>query len=240
MITSNVITCVFHISLPGGEGTAFTVDYEARQYLVTARHVVEGLRAGESIRVFHEHAWKNLKVEVVGMGVGETDIAVLAAPLRLSPQPSMPLDSAGIGLGQQVYFLGYPFGWDGGAEYINRDFPMPFVKSGVLSAIKSGEPTKIYIDAQSNEGFSDGPLVFLPNAGALTSNNIFQVAGVIVNFPTPILRQLVNKKREKLLDKDGEPIGIEENPGFTVAIEIKHAIELIQENPIGFPLEDKS
>lgn len=36
---------------------------------------------------------------------------------------------------------------------------------------------------------------------------------------------------------EGEPIGyVQENPGIVVAIGIRHAVELIDANPIGFQL----
>lgn len=173
-----------------------------------------------------------------GLGQGETDIAVLSGSLQMSPQIPLSADAGGIGFGQQVYFLGFPFGWDGAAEYINRNFPIPFVKSGVLSAILRGDTTKLYIDAHANEGFSGGPLVFVPNGRPPSSHDKFKVAGVLVNFPTPKLRPIVNQAGGQIYDQNGNPVGIRENPGFVVAIDIKHAIEMIVQNPIGFPLQE--
>jgi hypothetical protein len=40
-------------------GTAFTVDYQGKMYLVTARHVVEGVSATRTaIQVWKEEQWK--------------------------------------------------------------------------------------------------------------------------------------------------------------------------------------
>ena len=85
MITTNVLFRVFHIAWGDSTGTAFTIDHASKQYLVTARHVVKGIGSGDSIRVFHEEQWKNLPVDVVGIGEGDADIAVLSCPVRLSP-----------------------------------------------------------------------------------------------------------------------------------------------------------
>ncbi len=236
MITTNVLQRTFHIRFGGSTGTAFTIDKDSRQYLVTARHVVEGITSGDHVNIHHDRQWKEIRVDVVGVGEGEADIAVLATSMQLSP--TFPLEATGAGLthGQQVYFLGFPFGWDGGAEHINRGFSMPFVKSGVLSAIIFEDATKIFLDAQVNEGFSGGPLVFVPNGQPLSQRNEFKVAGIVVNFPTPKIRPVVTNRGEQVFDQNNNPIGIRENPGFVVAIGIKHAVELIDQNPIGFPL----
>lgn len=39
MITTNVFNQVFHVRYANATGTAFTVDLDGRQYLVSARHV---------------------------------------------------------------------------------------------------------------------------------------------------------------------------------------------------------
>jgi len=237
MITANVLQRVFHIQYGNSTGTAFTVDHESKQYLVSARHVVEGIRSGDALKILHQHEWKTFNVEVVGLGQGETDIAVLSSSLQMSPQIPLPADAGGIGFGQQVYFLGFPFGWDGAAEYINRDFPIPFVKSGVLSGILHGGVTMFYIDAHVNEGFSGGPLGFIPDGRPPSLHDKCKGAGVVANFPTPKLRPIVNQAGDQIYDQNGITVGIRENPGFVVAIGIKHAIDMIAQNPIGFPLE---
>ena len=45
MITRNVIQRIFHIKRDNSTGTAFTIDRGSKQYLATARHVVEGIGA---------------------------------------------------------------------------------------------------------------------------------------------------------------------------------------------------
>ena len=236
MITSNVYQRTFHIGFGDSTGTAFTIEKDSRQYLVTARHVVEGIASGDTVNIFHERQWKQIRVDVIGIGEGEKDIAVLAASIQLSPLFPLDADAGGLTYGQQVYFLGFPFGWDGGAEHVNRGFSMPFVKSGVLSAVISEDTTKIYLDAQVNEGFSGGPLVFVPNDRPPRSGTEFKVAGIVVNYPTPRIRPIINHQGDQILDEHNHPIGIRENPGFVVAIGIKHVVDLIDQNPTGLPL----
>lgn len=235
MITTNVIQRTFHTRYAGGTGTIFAIDRDRRQYLVTARHVVDGILSGQIIEVFHERQWKRLPIEVVGVGEGEADVAVLACHMPLAPTHPLEPSAAGLVFGQQVYFLGFPFGWDSGGENLNYDFPVPFVKAGFVSAlILGGDPSLVYIDAHGNQGFSGGPVVFVPTGQAVKE---LQVAGVVAKAPTPLLREVVDKSGRPLLGDDGNPIAyFPENQGFVVAFHIRHVTDLIDANPVGFQL----
>ena len=114
LITSNVIHRTFHIGWGDFTGTAFAIDHASKQYLVTARHVVDGIASGNVIKLLHEREWKDLTVNVVGIGRGEVDVAVLACSVRLSSPLPLVASSADLAYGQSVSFLGYPFGWDVG------------------------------------------------------------------------------------------------------------------------------
>ena len=63
MITSNVFHRTFHIRYGSATGTMFSIDRDGRQYLITAKHVVEGIVSGGSISVFHDKQWKNTTVK---------------------------------------------------------------------------------------------------------------------------------------------------------------------------------
>ena len=112
MITSNIIHRIFHIRWNDSTGTGFTIDRASKQYLVTARHVVHGIKSGNSMKIFHDKEWKNLVVNVVGVGKGSVDVAVLGCSVRLSPSLPLVASTGGLVYGQPVSFLGYPFGWD--------------------------------------------------------------------------------------------------------------------------------
>ena len=96
MITTNVIQRTFHIRFGDSTGTAFTMDSDSKQYLVTARHVVEGITSGETLTILHERQWKKISVNVIGVGEGEQDVAVLATSMQLSP--TFPLEATAGGL----------------------------------------------------------------------------------------------------------------------------------------------
>ena len=232
MITTNVIQRTFHIRYEGFTGSAFAIDRDGKQYLVTARHVVPDIATGDVIDIFHETQWKTISVTLVGFAADETDIAVLACPVRLAPPHPLETSTAGLAYGQEIYFLGFPFGWDSGAADINNDFPIPFVKAGIVSAIRFGEPSLIYIDAHGNKGFSGGPVVF-KEPGQRT--NEFRVAGVVANAPTR-LTPVVDHRGEPI-EAEGKPVAFfAENQGFVVAMGIRHATEIIDASPIGFDL----
>ena len=226
MVTANVIHRTFHILRATSRGTAFTLDRGGRQYLVTARHVVEGIVSGESISILHGERWDTVYIEVVGIGKGDVDVAVLSCPQQLSPMHPLEPTSAGLVYGQQAYFLGFPFGWDGGGASINHDRPLPFVKAGVISALGITDPIKmIYIDSHVNAGFSGGPVVFSRPG---KQQNVLFVAGVVVGYP---------KCFQPVYDACGHQVAqAQENPGLVMAVSIEHVVELIDANPIGFAL----
>ncbi len=209
--TTNVLQRTLCIRKGNSVGTAFTIDRGARQYIITARHVVGDIAPEDSIALRHQRRWVDVPVTVVGLSADETDVAVLAHAVPVTPSHPLATDGKWAH-GQPVAFLGFPFGWDSGAENINNGFPVPFVKAGIISAWVPGPPSRIYIDAHGNRGFSGGPLIFSPT----NQPRAFNVAGVVVDSPP-------------------DPITAE-HAGFVRAIAIKHVLSLIDANPIGAPV----
>ena len=61
----------------GVKASAVTTNLDIeKQYLVTASHVLGNVDL-KSIGVFHEDRWKQMPVNIVGIGDGDWDIAVL-------------------------------------------------------------------------------------------------------------------------------------------------------------------
>ena len=220
-------------------GTGFTVDHGSKQYLVTARHVVDGIKSGDVIKIFHENAWRDLDVDVVGIGKGEEDAAVFACSVQLSPSLPLVPSAANLFYGQAVQFLGYPFGWNSGGENVNRGIPLPFVKAGIISALDfDGDVKWIFLDAHGNKGFSGGPVVFKPHAKPHAE---LHVAAIVTHFPKPknwrTWLPVVDRTGTPVPDTQGNPLGyVRDNPGIVVALNIKHAVDMIDANPIGFQL----
>ena len=236
MINLNVIARVFQIKWRDSLGSAFAIDHHDKQYLITARHVVEGIARTDRIEIYHQQQWRYMNVRLVGSGVDSIDVTVLSCSERLAPPLTLLASADGIAHGQSLYFLGFPFGWRWETKVItDHEFPTPFVKAGILSGAFD-DFSHLVIDGHGNKGFSGGPVVFQPD-GHLS--NELRIAGVVSRLPTTQLNPVVNRKCCIITIEDNFPLGyVQDNPGFVVAVTINHAIELIEANPIGFPLTD--
>lgn len=225
MITTNILCRVFYISVGSKSGTSFAIEHSGKQYLVTARHIFQNLCRKMDISIFHDGKWRGLSTTLVG-AKDDADIAVLSPPEQLAPafpaEPSM----GGIGLSQQVFFLGFPLGLTGRNEELNRKFPLPLVKAGIISGSDSTPPSKFWIDGHNNPGFSGGPVVFIPYEQQTSRNVECKIAGVISAY-----RLSPQEVRD---NSTGQKIGyVDENSGIILAYSIDHAVDLIESNPVG-------
>jgi hypothetical protein len=133
MITSNVIGRVFHVKYKDALATAFLIDVDDRQYFVTAKHVIENSKSGDTISIHFNEKWVDTQFDLVGHS--EVDISVFCISHHIPCHP-MPAESSGICYGQDLYFLGFPLGLKGDSMgKINRMFPVPLVKKGILSGL---------------------------------------------------------------------------------------------------------
>jgi S1-C subfamily serine protease len=227
MVTANVIQRTFRIQYGQMSGTAFTVDVDGREYLITAKHVLPNIQANDYIHVSHNGTQHKLATRLVGACPDPIDILVLALDTFLAPDIPLRVSDENITFGQDVYFLGFPFGI--GAEWgdLNRDFPLPLIKRATLSTItgKSPEPRVFYLDGNNNPGFSGGPVVFTPRGGVGTDQSV--VAVIHGYLP----------QREPVYDgKTKTQYDVATNSGIIIAYGVWHALEVIRANPIGFDL----
>jgi S1-C subfamily serine protease len=223
MITANIIHRVFHIRVGAATGTAFTIEHDDRQYLVTAAHVVSSLKAPYEVELFHQNAWKKLKLELTGIAAN-ADIAVFAPAFQVSPALNMPVGSGGVVYGQDVYFLGFPYGISPDSGAINRAFPFPLVKKACLSAFtKDGDANVILLDGHNNPGFSGGPVVF-PQQGQPSSSRL-KIMSVISGYRFA--------EEPAYLGGTETPISVRANTGIIISYDIQHAVDEITRNPNG-------
>ncbi len=221
MITANVIHRVFRIQWGAGRGTAFTIDIDGKQYLVTARHVISDFHGQAAISVFSNGAWVQLPVQLVGHGVGDIDISVLA-PSRLLTATNLSMEpmSKGVGYGQDVYFLGFPYDFLGKYIFGPDGWPLPFVKKATVSLF---DGTVFLLDGHNNPGFSGGPVVFIESPG-----DAYRVAAVVSGYqavPEPVYA-----------GRDATALTYHYNTGIIVTHAIDGALKLIEQNPIGFQI----
>jgi hypothetical protein len=221
MITSNVIHRVFRIKCAGERGSAFAIDLDKYQFLVTAKHVVASVTANPQLKVFSKWKWLSMPVRLVGQAPEPIDIAVLAVDRRLTPT-DLPLEGAMAGLlyGQDVYFLGFPYDDLSGYAFGESEYPLPFVKKAIVSSFDGG---LMYLDGHNNPGLSGGPVVYLR-----PGDPAFRVAGVISGFRYELEPVFLGEAATELV--------YEYNTGIVVAHSIDFAIEIARAKPIGFDL----
>lgn len=157
LVTTNLYQRTFLVEQGNKTGTAFAVEWENREYLVTARHVVPDSKARP--KILHEETWKDLPCNGIFHHSGIPDIAIITLDQQVAPRHSIELSSDGIAMGQETIILGFPFGWNYTQYDINNGYPTPFVKSATFSAlIPRGELSTFILDGHSNPGFSGGPV----------------------------------------------------------------------------------
>jgi len=202
-------------------GTAFSIDYQGKLYLVTAKHVVAGApKSGAVIQVMKAGKWVDFEtIRTLYPPSNDVDIAVFETDAPISKPFGVTVSGAAgaVTMGQQVWFLGYPYGIE--SRWSNGE--APFIKRGTMSAIDATNPNAVvlYIDGFNNPGFSGGPIVYWD-----FSKHIYSIIGVVKGYRMDTAKMIVNGKQvdTQLLV----------NSGILVGYSIQHVIEAIeQETP---------
>lgn len=222
MVPANILRRTFQARHNGGTGTVFTLDVQGRQYLITARHVVETLAPHGTLDIYRNGSWTPTEIGDVWFASSGADLAVIDLLSPLSPSlPVTAADTTAYSLSQEVYFLGFPFGLRTEVGSINDGYPIPFVKAGIISSFEknSGNSSIIFIDGINNPGFSGGPVVTVDARHQVT------VIGIIAGYrfsDDPILLH-------------GKPSGLtyQSNTGLIVASNLKEVFSRIAASPTG-------
>ena len=105
-LTSNVLKRVVRIIVGQASGTAFSLDVDGRHYLVTAKHVVATIKDAESTIQVCGDGGQCVDTPVSVLRCADPiDIAVLVPRKLLTATFVLPADSAGMVLGQDVFFV---------------------------------------------------------------------------------------------------------------------------------------
>jgi len=255
-VTSNVIYRVFLIKGPAEAGSAFTIEVDGRQYLVTAKHVVKGMKEDDVIQIRRNDQWSSLAVKVFRCD-DPADIAVLAPPSQLSTAFPLHPSLSGIMLGADTYFLGFPYAITTGST-LPGGYPMPLTKRATLSGLSQLVPGKgslMILDGYNNPGFSGSPVVFRDTTNGEVA---FKVGGVVVSFlpeAGPVLKteeiapeQVTEEDRResRILQYRGKVYRVTQetadfvrlNTGIAFAHDIRFAVDLIRQHPIGPKVAD--
>ena len=229
--TSNVLYRVLRLRHAGATGSAFTIEVDRKQYLITARHLLKDFK-GE-IELWIGGRWSKRKARAIYPSKATVDIAALdlGGPITVT----FPLEpsSGGLTLGQQAFFLGYPHGL--GSSVSVADLPpgfgeIPFLKSGIVSALDERDSNAwiIYLDGQNNPGFSGGPIVFWH-----VPSKSFRVAGVVRGYRNEALPVLKKKDLGDPAAKAHNDLYTRANSGIVIGYDIRHIVEAIRAtNPI--------
>ncbi|MBI3769814.1 MAG: trypsin-like peptidase domain-containing protein [Deltaproteobacteria bacterium] len=226
VVSSNALQRTFQLKYGNQTGTCFTLDVDGRQYLITAKHVVDGLKGGGDIEIRRDSQWQSLPVKAFFPSPNSVDIAVLAAPLQISPSLPLPAEPVNLFVSQDVYFLGFPYGLSMDAKNLNAGFPLPFVKRGIVAAFVAvdGGAQIIVVDGLNNSGFSGGPVVYQD-----VSTRELKVAGVVSSY---------RFQEDKVFEGGKETtFSVRSNTGLLIAYGIKKALEVIRANPVGAVIE---
>ena len=205
------------IKIGNSFGTAFTIDHKGKLYLVTARHVVAGLPVSNAtIQISRPTGWIDYHIRrILFPPSNHADIAVLdtgeqaAQPYEIANMT----DLGGPTFGQQVWFLGYPWG----LHTRLKNGEIPFIKRGTMSAIDTSDPRAVllYIDGFNNPGFSGGPILYWD-----FSKHAYSIMGVVQGYRPDTAKVMVK----------GSPTdtGLLVNSGILIGYSIEHAIQAIE------------
>jgi hypothetical protein len=222
MLPMEVADRTLHLSFGDGNGTCFVFDHLGKQYIVTARHVIDGIQENDTIQIAANDEWVPISVRLVGHS--EVDVSVMAASQKLA-HAEMKLEPAigGFFIGQEVFFVGFPLEMQG--FRMDSPFPVPLLKRAIISTGHPiGAKKLFFLDGHNNPGFSGAP-VYLKIPG----EQQFKVSMIVASYTAT---------REPVYDGNAQPtdLTVWSNSGIMAAYSIKEAIDLIEKNPIGFDL----
>ena len=236
--TTNILQRTFLIKQANSIGTAFSIEVEGREYLVTARHVLPDLN--RSIEVRQENRWKVLPSTGMHHHPGEPDIAIITLGQQMAPRHPLETTLAGTISGQDVLMAGFPFGWNNSHDNFNNGYPIPFIRAAVLSAvIRQGQTVVALLDGRNNVGFSGSAIIaeHVPPKDPEYGPKIIAVSTGFHNERTVHPSETSSKKAEI----DGYSLSDDHvhltNSGFIISHSINHALEIIENNPHGFKLD---
>lgn len=225
--TSNVLYRVLRIRTATATGSAFTVEIDGKQYLITARHLLEGFGSEGEVEIWLGGRWSRSRARAIYPASPGVDIAALDVDRVLTITFPLEPSSGGLTLGQQVFFLGYPYGLGtSGSETAPDGFgEIPFLKSGIVSALDDRDPAAsiLYLDGQNNPGFSGGPIVFWHSP-----SRSFRVAGVVRGYRNEALPVLKHKNLDNPQAKAYNDLYTRANSGIVIGYDIRHIVEAIR------------
>jgi S1-C subfamily serine protease len=219
-VPGEILQRTFLVKVGNSTGTAFTIDYRGAVYLLTARHVAASLPEIKPVfQIWRDNKWEDVHaLRRILPASDDVDIAVLETGEKIAQpfQVAVSAQDEGPTLGQQVWFLGYPFGDTGLTSRMVNQI-LPFIKRGTISAINGSKPDAVvlYIDGFNNPGFSGGPIVYWE-----FKKRAYRILGVVQGFRNDTAKIAVNGQQ---VDTN-----VLVNSGILTAYSIQHAVDAIE------------
>lgn len=220
-ITTNHMGRVYLVNYNGNQGTAFLINYDSSNYIITAKHLFSGIESGSKISLptIQDSVWKNFQGNIYFHTNPNVDIAVLKleGPKEVVWGISMKKDIQFV-LSDRGLFLGFPFGMKTTDKTnMNDGLPVPLIKGAINSGlvIENGVLYNL-LDGNNNPGFSGGPVLFKNRFNP--ADNEWYLMSVINAY----------RIQENRLDT---PIGVlkySENSSIIISIGFIHIIEIIE------------
>ncbi|MGD9507489.1 MAG: serine protease [Geminicoccaceae bacterium] len=211
-------------------GSGFIYDHKGHQYIITARHVVDGMSHHDHLYIGYGDSVAQADVRLVGYARDGSDVAVLTTNVVLNRIACPEAGSEGLVYSQQVHFLGFPYGMRMmPVGDVTGNFPIPFVKSAVISAMGvkwKGNPVT-FLDGINNPGFSGGPVVFDNISRDHKRSKGPKLLGIVSGYhvePEPIHVRGTETQTDMIYRA---------NTGLVIVYPIERALEIIESNPIG-------
>ena len=205
--------------------------------------------------------WSPLKVSIFRCD-DPIDIAVIVPPHQLTVNFDESIDPAmTFFVGQDAYFLGFPYGIQVPGKGVNGPYPLPIVKRGTISGSIQLDPAKkavvMFLDGYNNPGFSGAPIVF---RDLNQSNVVMRLIAVVSGFRPEVVPVMTQHDIKSPADAGAaakaQPWKIQKgangtyfeyvdgdtyvalNTGIVIGYFIAPAIDLIRQHAIGPAAKD--
>lgn len=222
MIPADLLARVFCLRIGVMTATGFAIDVDRKQYIITNREFAQHLTPKSPLLILLDNQWYNLDATVIGHAPGEVDISVITLNGLVARTSLELLPDQEVICGQDVYFIGFPYGWWGETRKAFVGRPVPFVHKAVVSCIEDGPDgaQRNFLDGYHVTGFAGGPVVY-----PYGSSRHFRVTSVVSSYK--FVEQPIYRGNVALNEN------VRYNKGIIITYGIRHALDIIFERPRG-------
>ena len=228
MVSREILDRVFRLvcrSAYGKDcGTAFTMECNHSQFLVTAKHMFGKLgfpKEGTIELLTEDGRYTPYEVDIRYPADSRVDIAVMRPKNHhhISEEYPNRNTSEWMIFGQDVFFLGFPYEYDELLlSFPDSKRPVPFIKKACFSGRFSDGHACMVFDGHNNPGFSGGPVCY---KSMDAPNGTMSITAVISGY---------RAEKQVVLDKNGRSTGsyVEFNTGIIFAYDIREAVNVAE------------